>query len=339
MGIRLAIIGCGLISQERHAPELAASRMAETAGFFDFDKERARMCASKYGGKVYESYEEVLADPSVDGVVICTANEAHVPMSLAALQRGLHVLCEKPVATTPEEAKMLAQAAGSSKGIFMAAHNQRYTLVHRKAKELLDSGVMGKVLSFRCTLTHQGPEHYGFGRNRNTWYLNAKNGLGCVTDLGIHKCDVLMYLLNEPFAWVSAYAGTLEKRDEDGNLIPVYDNAVAILRTPSGVMGTLNLSYTDCSGMDNATIYYCQKGVLRCQYHPDCTLEVIMENGEKIRYYNPTSGHINSGVMDAFVEAICSHKPSPVPAEEALRSMQVCFAIDEAARSGKVIQL
>lgn len=102
-----------------------------------------------------------------------------------------------------------------------------------------------------------------------------------MTDLGIHKCDVLMYLLREPFESVGAYAATLEKRDEEGNLIPVYDNAAAILCTPSGVMETLNLSYTDCSGMDNSTVYYCQKGVLRCQYYPDCTLEVIMENGER----------------------------------------------------------
>lgn len=177
MGIRLAVIGCGLIAQERHAPELAASKSAELAGFFDFAEERASECASRFGGKVYRTFEEVLQDAALDGVVICTSNDSHVPMTLEALRHGLHVLCEKPMATTLADAKRVAEAAADSKGIFMAAHNQRYTLVHRKAKELLDSGVMGRVLSFRCTLTHQGPEHYGFGRNRNTWYLNAENGL------------------------------------------------------------------------------------------------------------------------------------------------------------------
>ncbi|WP_420324139.1 Gfo/Idh/MocA family protein, partial [Mediterraneibacter faecis] len=67
----------------------------------------------------------------------------------------------------------------------MAAHNQRFTLAHRKAKEILMGGQLGKVIAFRCTLAHDGPERFSINRSTSTWYLNKRNsGFGCITDLG-----------------------------------------------------------------------------------------------------------------------------------------------------------
>lgn len=337
--VRAAIIGCGLIAQERHGPELAASQEGELAGFFDFDRQRAEDCAQKFGGKVYESMDAVFEDKSLDAIVLCTPNQTHAPLSIRALESGLSVLCEKPMSTTLEEAVAVAEAEKHAKGIFMAAHNQRYTMVHRRAKEWIESGRMGKVISFRCTLAHPGPERYGMGRNRNTWYMSADNKMGCVTDLGIHKCDAIQFILGEKIKRVSAYAGTLQKTDENGVPIPAYDNAVAILESESGVVGTLNLSYTNYSKMDNSTIYYCEKGVLRCQHYDDCALEIVMDGAETIRFHNPDVPHINSGVMDAFIGAIRGGKPSPVSAQDALRSIQVCFAIDQSSREGRIVTL
>lgn len=335
---RIGIIGCGQIVKIRHAPELATSDWAEPAGFYDFFPERAQDYAKQYGGKAYESYQEMLNDPDVDGVVICTANDAHAPIAQEAMAAGKYVLCEKPMATTLDDAQALVETDRQSKVFFMAAHNQRFTLAHRMAKELIDSGKMGRVLSFRCTLAHPGPERFSVNRSNSTWYFNkAASGLGCVSDLGIHKCDILMHILGEPFTRVAAIAGTRDKRDETGKLAAVYDNAVCVLETASGVMGTLNLSYTNYSGMENATVYYCEKGVLRVQCDPVYALEVIMDGAETVRYQDVAQPR--SGIMDAFGEAIVNGKPSPVPADEALRAMKTVFAIDEAARSGKMIEL
>ena len=79
--------------------------------------------------------------------------------------------------------------------------------------------------------------------------------------MGIHKCDVLSYLLGEPFIRVGAIGGTRDKCDAEGRLVDVYDNAVCVLESRSGVMGTLNLSYSNYGPMENGTVYYCQKGV------------------------------------------------------------------------------
>ncbi len=335
---RIGIIGCGQIVRIRHAHELAGCAWAETAGYYDFVSERAQSFVEQFGGKVYREYQEMLQDPSVDGVVICTANDAHAKMSVEALQAGKYVLCEKPMASDLEGAQAILEAGRESKGFFMAAHNQRFTMAHRKAKELLESGAMGRVLSFRCTLAHPGPERFSVNRTNSCWYLNkAASGLGCISDLGIHKCDILMHLLGEPISRVAATAGTRDKRDETGELAKVYDNAVCVLETPSGVMGTLNLSYTNYAGMENTTVYYCEKGVLRCHYYPDCALEVVMDGAETVRYFDVPQP--NSGVMEAFARAIVEGRPSPVPAEEAYRAMRAVFAIEQSARTGEMVTL
>lgn len=335
---KIGIIGCGQIVKIRHAPELADSEWAEPAGFYDFFPERAQDYADKIGGKAYAAYQEMLADPEVDGVVICTANDAHAPIAMEAMAAGKYVLCEKPMATSMEDAERMVEADKRAKTFFMAAHNQRFTLGHRMAKELIESGRMGKVLSFRCTLAHEGPERFSVNRSGSTWYFNkTASGLGCISDLGIHKCDILMHIIGEPFVRVSAIAGTRDKKDETGKLAQVYDNAVCVLETASGVMGTLNLSYTNYSGMENATVYYCEKGVLRISSEPDRALEVIMDRAETVRYSDVAKPR--SGVIDAFAKAIVNGEPSPVPAEEALRAMKTVFAIGEAAETGKMVTI
>ena len=93
---RIGIIGCGQIAKIRHVPELAESKDAELAGFYDYVPEHARSLANRYGGKVYDQYEEMLDDETIDGVVICTSNDSHGRISMEALKRDKYVLCEKP---------------------------------------------------------------------------------------------------------------------------------------------------------------------------------------------------------------------------------------------------
>lgn len=337
--VRIGIIGCGQIVRLRHAPELAALSDGEIAGFYDFVPEHARELAEKYGGKVYDSYEDMLKDETVDGVIICTSNNSHAPISVEALKHDKCVLCEKPMCVSLEEAEEILKAEKESKGFYMAAHNQRFSLGHRKAREIIESGIMGKVLSFKCTLAHPGPECYSINRSSSTWYLKkSASGLGCISDLGIHKCDVLSYMLGERFVSVGAFAGTRDKKDENGNYVDIKDNAVCILKTESGILGSLLLSYTNYGGrMENGEVIYCEKGVIRAQYYPDCVLEVKFDEGETIRYMNKENP--TSGVPEAFVKAIAAGGESPVKSEAAQEAMKVVCAIAESADTGKIIEL
>ena len=106
----IGIIGCGKIAQVRHIPEYAGHPQARLSGFYDLNQERARELAEKWGGKAYSSWEEMLADPGIDAVSVCVANNAHAQLSIAALRAGKHVLCEKPMATTLADCEAMVAA-------------------------------------------------------------------------------------------------------------------------------------------------------------------------------------------------------------------------------------
>lgn len=118
----------------------------------------------------------------------------------------------------------------------MVAHNQRFTEAHKKAKELIDSKQLGEVLTFTTTFGHQGPESWGVNKSNSTWFFKkARSYSGVAGDLGIHKIDLIHYLLNDEIAEVHAFHSALDKVDENGEPIEVCDNVVCALKTKKDV--------------------------------------------------------------------------------------------------------
>ena len=109
--IGIGIIGCGSIAIHRHVPEYASRKDCNLVGFYDPITERAQNLADKFGGKVFESIEQLLADKGIHAVSVCTPNKYHAPASIAALKAGKHVLCEKPMAVSLDEAKSMINTA------------------------------------------------------------------------------------------------------------------------------------------------------------------------------------------------------------------------------------
>lgn len=128
---RIGIIGCGKIAQVRHIPELNANPNAEIVGFYNPTTSRAEKMAAKYGGKVFPTVDDLLADPSIDAVVISLANQAHAEVSIKALECGKAVLCEKPMATTLAECEAMVEASKRVGKPLMIAQNQRLTKAHQ----------------------------------------------------------------------------------------------------------------------------------------------------------------------------------------------------------------
>ena len=137
--IKIGIIGCGKITEVRHAPEYAENPNCELVAFFDVVKERAEAMAKQYGAKAYGSIEELLKS-DVDAVSVCVANRYHAETAIKALRAGKHVLCEKPMATTPEDCEAMVQAARESGRFLMIGQNQRLAKAHVKAREIIQSG-------------------------------------------------------------------------------------------------------------------------------------------------------------------------------------------------------
>ena len=280
MSIKVGIIGCGKIAQVRHIPEYAANPYAEVYGFYDINVARAEELAKKYGGKAYASYEELLADPEIEAVRVCAANHAHAEISIAALKAGKHVLCEKPMAVTLAECEAMVAAAEEAGKYLMIGQNQRLAKAHAKAKELIKQGAIGKVLTFRTIFGHGGPETWSIDPGSNVWFFDkTKAAMGAMADLGIHKTDMIQYVLGSKIVKTQAVLTTLDKRDATGSLIGVDDNAICIYQMENGVIGTMTASWTYYAAEDNTTVIYGTKGELRLYDDPKYSVQQINADG------------------------------------------------------------
>ncbi len=236
--LKVGVIGCGSIAQYRHLPEYAFNQHVELVAVCDINEERAKKVAVKYGVKAFTSYVELLQSGEVEAISVCTPNYLHAPISIAALQAGVHVLCEKPMATSKEEAEKMIEVAKQSGKKLMIAHNQRFVKSHQKARQLIESGEIGKIYSFRTTFGHVGPEDWSVEGKGGWFFQKEKAFIGAIGDLGVHKTDLLRYLLGEEFIEVGAFVETSAR-----DFIDVDDNAVCVLKTESGIIGTLAASW------------------------------------------------------------------------------------------------
>ncbi|MBM7702210.1 Gfo/Idh/MocA family protein [Metabacillus iocasae] len=325
--LKVGVIGCGSIAQHRHLPEYQANKNVEIVAVCDPNEARVNEIAAKYEAKAYTNYEELLASGEVDVVSVCTPNYLHAPISIAALEAGVHVLCEKPMATSQEEADAMIEAAKKSGKKLMIAHNQRFVPSHQKARQLIESGEIGKLYSFRTAFGHPGPEGWSVD-GKDSWFFRKEQAfIGAMGDLGVHKTDLLRYLLGEDITEVGAFVETSAKDFAD-----VDDNAVCVLKTESGVVGTLAASWAYTAKEDNSTIIYGEKAILRLEDHPTYSLIVQYATGEVVNYElgkiqsNDEGGQSSSQVVDHFVESILTDKEPLITGEEGMKSLAVILA-------------
>lgn len=340
--VNVGIIGCGSITKFRHAPEYSSNCDAKIIGFFDQQTERAKEMAGIFGGKTYESVEELLADKSIEAVSVCTANRFHASITIAALRAGKHVLCEKPMATAVEDAEKMIEEAGKSGKTLMVGHNQRLTDAHVRAKKIIDCGELGRIISFRTTFSHGGPESWSADKSGSTWFFSKKDAvMGAMGDLGIHKADLIRWLIGDEIAEVTASVLTLDKRGQDGGLIEVDDNALCILRSETGITGTLTVGWTNYGAEDNSTVLYCSEGVIRIYDNPEFPLEIAWKNGEKTFYkigkIQTNENQTKSGVIDMFIDSLVRGVPPEITGRDGLAALKIIFACMKSSEEGRKI--
>ena len=341
---RIGIIGCGKIAQVRHIPEYAENPYAELAGFYDLNTQRAAELAAQYGGKAYESAEAMLADPAIDAVSVCVANHAHAPITIAALKAGKHVLCEKPMATTLEECEEMVRTAHEAGKFLMIGHNQRLAKAHAVAKELIDQGMIGRIITFRTTFGHGGPETWSVDPGKNTWFFDKnKAAMGAMADLGIHKTDLIQFLTGQHVVRSTARVVTLDKKDASGQLIGVDDNAICIYEMSGGTMGTMTASWTYYGAEDNSTILYGEKGIMRIYDDPAHSIVVKLADGTEkvydVEQIQTNDNQTKSGVIDLWMNCLETNTPPEISGEEALYAMRAVFASLESAKAGTTVDI
>ena len=342
--IKVGIIGCGSITEKRHAPEYLDNPNVEKAAFYDLNKKRAELMAEKFGGKAVDVYMDILNNPEIDAVSDCTPNNMHCIISTKAMELGKHVLCEKPMTKSVEEAEKIADMQKKTEKIFMMDHNQRFTEAHKRVRNIIKSGKLGKVITFRTTFGHGGPESWTESKSKNTWFFQKdKCEFGVIGDLGVHKIDLIRYLTDSEFESVCGMGGTLHKTFENGDPVEVYDNAICVLKMVCGAIGTGTFSWTYYGQEDNSTILYMEKGIIRIYDDPKYQIKIIYEDGKmeelEVEAIQTNDNQTKTGVIDAFIDTIIKNEESPVTAEDGLISIRVVKGIIKAIEEKKEIKL
>jgi len=202
---RAAVIGLGGIS-EMHTEFYRNSPHTKLVGVCDVAEEWMRKCQRNWGA-AYASidWQEIAVHPEVDLVSVCLPNQLHAPVTIAALEAGKHVLCEKPPALTVAEAKQMAEAARESGKVFMTSFNYRFMRSAQQMQRLVDSGAVGAIYFARATYRRQLPglptatstRSDGQVYDRN-WFNERSKAGGSLLDLGCHVADLALYCMGFP---------------------------------------------------------------------------------------------------------------------------------------------
>ncbi|MFC4736162.1 Gfo/Idh/MocA family protein [Bacillus daqingensis] len=338
--LKAAVIGCGSIAKYRHLPEYAANPEVTLTAVCDINQERAEELGSMFDAMAYTDYQEMLEREDIDIVSVCTPNYLHAPVSIAALNAGVHVLCEKPMATSSKEADDMIEAAKNARKWLMIAHNQRFVPSHQRARDMIARGELGKIYSFRTAFGHGGPEGWS-ADGADSWFFKKDEAfIGAMGDLGVHKTDLLRFILGEDFTSVGSFIETSAKDHST-----VDDTAVCILRTGTGIIGTLAASWSYTAGEDNATVIYAEKGIMKLEDDPQYNVVIDYVDGEKARFElggiqtNESGGQTNSGVIDSFVSSIQADEEPAIPGEEGKKSLEVILGALEANESKTIVDL
>jgi predicted dehydrogenase len=269
--LKIGVIGCGAITQYLHAPDIHNTFDAELVACCDLLPEKAKAIAESYGteAEIYTDYRKLLAQSAAEAIVVATPNVLHGPITIDALKSGRHVLVEKPMATSSAEAKKMVETAKKAGKLLMVNQCQRLEPTHLKAKEVLDSGMLGRVLHVSGIFGHNGPDNWS---PTGKWFFKkAEARFGSMADLGIHKADLLRWLTGKEIAEIGAFVERLHKK---GN---VDDNFVSCIKFTDGTVGTLSSSWTVYGRSESHTIFHCENGTLRLNTEPGRDVAVYLE--------------------------------------------------------------
>ena len=234
MTVQVAVVGCGWAGA-RHARAFAAGGAA-VRWLVDTDEARAAALRHTLGaGRTATDYTRVLADPAVDAVDVCLPHHLHAEVAIAAARAKKHVLVEKPLAATLEEADQMIAAAQQAGVILMVAENVRFNPLYGKVRALLDEGAIGRPALIQ--MTREAYLSESFLQERH-WFLDARAAAGGIMmSGGVHDFETMRLLIGE-IASVHALRARQRFLEMEGD-----DTSVALVRFRDGTVGTLVESF------------------------------------------------------------------------------------------------
>jgi len=314
--VRLGIIGCGAVVESYHMPATTKIKEVEVVALVDKQLARAADLAASYNVPCFtQDYRELFGH--VDAVLIALPHALHASVSTAFLERGIHVLCEKPMATTVREAVRMLEAARLTQAKLAIGMVRRFFDNARYIKRGLNAGLFGPVERF------EAEDSVSFdGADIPEFYLRADEpGAGVLFDTGSHLLDMLLW-------W---FEDVQQVNYWDDNCGGVEANCYLELEMKSGVRGTVELSrmrrlnnviriLTQTSVIEVPTLKMQSLRLKDCQL--DLVMDISIENPKANSFDNPLEVCFARQMQD-FVNAILQDRSPTAPGEDVLRSIRL----------------
>lgn len=351
MSIKLGFIGTGSIA---HAHGDAYRKMGDRIEYVaccDLNEERAKNFAEKYGfKKYYTDYKQMLAENQFDAVEVCTWNSAHAECTIAALNAGANVKCEKPMAMNTEEAIAMKEAAEKNGKLLMIGFVRRHGNDANAAIDFIKKDFLGDVYFIKASYLRRA----GFPGG---WFGDkSRSGGGPLIDLGVHVIDLSRYIVGNPKP-VTVFGATFNKigsrnhlksgpkdwassTEAEEPIFTVEDLATAMIRFDNGVVLYVEASFN--LNMSNNTpgglVFYGSKAGLTLdpfELHTECN-DMLAD----IKIYGPTgTGDFFFYEDTNFIDAIEGKAECKAPAEDGIELMRILDAIYESAMTGKSVDI
>lgn len=354
---KVGIIGCGGIANGKHMPAISKIEEVEMVAFCDIVIKKAKKAAKEYGtddAKVYEDYKELLKDDSIDVVHVLTPNDAHSPITVAALEAGKHVMCEKPMAKTAEGARKMVEAARKTGKKLSIGYQNRYRSDSKYLHNACQDGVLGDIYFAKAHAIRRAAVP--------TWGVfidEEAQGGGPLIDIGTHALDLTLWMMDnyQPKYVVGTSYRELADNEEkskanafgpwDTDEFTVEDSAFGFIVMENGATIILESSWA-LNTLDTGEAKTTLCGTLAGADMRDG----LRINGQKYgKHYveNPQLGaggvdfyegeSMSPGELEArtFYDAVLYDKPLVVKPEQALVVTEILEAIYKSAKTGKPV--
>lgn len=310
MTLKIGIIGAGGFGSI-HLSGFSKNPNCELVAIASRTEKHARVASEKFHvSKVYagnDSWEKMIDNEKLEVVSICTPNYLHAPIILKAIEKNCHILCEKPIAISKEELDQIELELSSKDLIFFTSFNKRYNPIFKLLKDVIDNGILGKIILVRYYFSHYGPYKSWPARSEEKWFFDSKKaGGGVLLDLGVHCIDILRYLIGEydNINGINFNTSCINMEEED--------NCNVLFRFKNDALGLISVSW--CNEPSETIDIFGTKGFIKVDLSgrnsPSFGPKNLKRNKliKDIRKIKPPSESAQNKLIDHFINCILAKK-------------------------------
>jgi 1,5-anhydro-D-fructose reductase (1,5-anhydro-D-mannitol-forming) len=329
--LRWGLVGASTIGREWMVPAINAQPDSTVAAVASSSPERARRYAGELGiPKAFASVGDLLAEPTIDAIYISTTNEWHEPQALAAIAAEKHVLCEKPLALTLNSAHRMVAAAASAGVVLGTNHHLRNAATHRKMRELIETGIVGRPLAARVFHAVYLPPHL------QSWRIDRPEaGGGVILDITVHDADTLRFALGDEVAEVTAMAA-----NQGMGQAGLEDAVMGVMRFRNGVIAQFHDAFT----APHASTGFEVHGTEGSLYGRDVMTQraigsVSLRRGGSEEEVPIDHENLYERSVRCFNAAIHGEGEPAATGADGVQSLAVALAVREAAEIGQTVRV